>query len=1203
MTALIVGSCVLSPIANADRNFQIRKQLTAKGSIEAIGNTQMSCSTGDLGAASNVASSTGGYDAKNDGVAHAIGGLDGAAPTDDQDVDNNDADNAVGASDCTTSLASNLSGLPRYQNNHFFYMHFLDVDTAAVAANGAPVTNSTTADLALPSGATVKAAYLYWAAWMSSADATAKGRSRSTVLFKTPATAQYQVVSATTTDEVNITANGFQGAASSLCDGRTGDGLGTGVATKGTYPVYQSVADVTTLVAAAGNGTYKVGNIAGMDARDSEGTTASGYSEHTNCYAGWTLVVMYEDTANISQFRSLTLFDGLIEVGQNVTKTTTVSGFQTPNSGAYDTLAGFIVYEGDGRVPNDNTALANITQLNNDANPINNIWNSSNTRQTIGQTGTAATAFATRSPSDVNMFGFDIDTFNIPTPATNIGNGVTQFDISFTTSLDVYQPGAFFLVLPTETANLEIAKSVTPSNAAIGETVTFSVTVTNSGTTTATGVVMRDPKDDADSLTLSTPHTVLPSGLALTQVTTTQGTCAIKDTNGTVLHASSASLTGLTSNNENALVDCALGTIGPGGSVTIVMKATVGTAFLQGGKQRDYVNVASAQAQQGNPLEASGNTAAIKGEDVLLAGRVWEDTNHDRVLNDNETLRSGWIVNILDTRTGQVLATKTTDSDGRYSFTTNDISPGTYSLQFLSANGSTLSRAVSNNFNGSKPGDDTSSPGSIVSITLVDGNNIIEQNLPLDPSGIVYNSLTGNPVAGATVSMSGPPGFDPAIHLAVGQQNQVTGSDGFYRFDINQFAGAPAGIYTISVIPPAAFTFVSTNITPSGTLDVPSSVLIDPFLVVAGNTPNIAGITTYYLSFLFDGNDTNVVNNHIPLDPVSSANTPIIISKTTPKETVVKGDLVPYSITATNVDTTTYTNTAIVDTIPPGFKYVAGTATLDGARSEPTVNGRTLTWSPVNFALSQSHTIEMVLVVGTGVDLGKYVNSVQVNNALGTPISNVATATVLVVEDPIMDCSDIIGTVFADTNGNAYQDLGERGIPGVRVVTVNGLLITTDQYGRYHIACADIPKQDRGSNFILKLDERTLPTGYRLTSENPRVVRTTRGKLVKANFAAALMQVVRLQLDERAFVAGASELLPQWAEQGLKQVVNRLVAEGQLGLLRVVYWSKDNDTDLAERRVDWVIEQLESLWGSEDGRPPLTVEREIRSPEATGETP
>jgi hypothetical protein len=139
------------------------------------------------------------------------------------------------------------------------------------------------------------------------------------------------------------------------------------------------------------------------------------------------------------------------------------------------------------------------------------------------------------------------------------------------------------------------------------------------------------------------------------------------------------------------------------------------------------------------------------------------------------------------------------------------------------------------------------------------------------------------------------------------------------------------------------------------------------------------------------------------------------------------------------------------------------------------------------------------------------------NTVADARVSNVASATVRVVPDPTFECSDLIGKVFDDRNRNGYPDEGEPGLPGVRVASAKGWLVTTDAQGRYHIACAQVPDELKGSNFILKLDERTLPSGYRVTTENPRVVRLTQGKLAKLNFGAAIHRVVRLDVDGRAF--------------------------------------------------------------------------------------
>ncbi|MFL6588089.1 MAG: Ig-like domain-containing protein [Luteimonas sp.] len=92
--------------------------------------------------------------------------------------------------------------------------------------------------------------------------------------------------------------------------------------------------------------------------------------------------------------------------------------------------------------------------------------------------------------------------------------------------------------------------------------------------------------------------------------------------------------------------------------------------------------------------------------------------------------------------------------------------------------------------------------------------------------------------------------------------------------------------------------------------------------------------------------------------------------------------------------------------------------------------------------------------------------------------------------------------------GNVGID--ERGIPGVRIASVEGLLIETDQYGRYHLV--DVPggTAAHGRNFILKVDPATLPLGTTFTTANPLVRRVTAGLPVRFDFGVRL-PVVELQ--------------------------------------------------------------------------------------------
>lgn len=230
-------------------------------------------------------------------------------------------------------------------------------------------------------------------------------------------------------------------------------------------------------------------------------------------------------------------------------------------------------------------------------------------------------------------------------------------------------------------------------------------------------------------------------------------------------------------------------------------------------------------------------------------------------------------------------------------------------------------------------------------------------------------------------------------------------------------------------------------------------------------------------------------------------------------------------------------------------------------------------------------------IVGAGVSEGKYVNRAQAFNALsGDPVSGEATAAVRVVPDPTFDCTDIVGKVFDDANLNGRQDPGEPGIAGVRLVSARGLIVTTDEHGRYHLACAVVPDEDRGSNFILKLDDRSLPTGYRLTTENPLVQRTTRGKLIKFNFGATLHRVVSLSIAEDVFEPATADMRIQWAQR-----LDLLLAELRKGpsILRISYLADIEDPALVQQRIDELKRGVTERWEKLDCCQSLAIETEV----------
>jgi uncharacterized repeat protein (TIGR01451 family) len=334
---------------------------------------------------------------------------------------------------------------------------------------------------------------------------------------------------------------------------------------------------------------------------------------------------------------------------------------------------------------------------------------------------------------------------------------------------------------------------------------------------------------------------------------------------------------------------------------------------------------------------------------------------------------------------------------------------------------------------------------------------------------------------------------------------------------------------------------------------------------------------------------SQIYNNHIPLDPQLAG--AFSITKTTPSLNVTRGQLVPYTITIGTVIGASLQGVQIVDRIPAGFRYVPGSARLDGLPTEPTVTGGQLVWKGLSFGSSGHRTLMMFLSVGAGVGEGEFVNRAQVmDGATGKPLSGEATATVRVVPDQTFDCTDVFGKVFNDANRNGVQDDGEKGLPGVRVVTANGLAATTDQYGRFHITCAIVPNENRGSNFMLKLDDRTLPSGFRLSTDQVQVKRATRGKALKFDFGASIHRVVAIDLSDEAFEPGKTEIRVQWRPR-LELLLGEL--RKAPSVLRLSYVADTEDAALVEQRVQAVKRQLTEAWNAGKDGYVLTIEPEV----------
>jgi hypothetical protein len=149
-------------------------------------------------------------------------------------------------------------------------------------------------------------------------------------------------------------------------------------------------------------------------------------------------------------------------------------------------------------------------------------------------------------------------------------------------------------------------------------------------------------------------------------------------------------------------------------------------------------------------------------------------------------------------------------------------------------------------------------------------------------------------------------------------------------------------------------------------------------------------------------------------------------------------------------------------------------------------------------------------------------------------------------------------------------------------------LITADQYGRYHVTCAAVPNARIGSNFILKLDPRSLPGGYQITTENPRVVRLTRGKVTELNFGATLQKAIMLELTADAFEADGNAVKQEWQAK-LQELISSLQAKPSI--VRLHYTAVSIDDVRGEERLKALSEHIQQMWRKTGEDRALLIER------------
>ncbi len=517
---------------------------------------------------------------------------------------------------------------------------------------------------------------------------------------------------------------------------------------------------------------------------------------------------------------------------------------------------------------------------------------------------------------------------------------------------------------------------------------------------------------------------------------------------------------------------------------------------------------------------------------VALSGRVWLDgsfTSLGRSIYDPGIDKDflGWIVEVIDPSLpagANIVATVRTGADGRY--LVENLVPGrAYRVQFRDSESRAIfagpvngERRVRQACGSSETGGDTPTRQAALDVVMPPGTSpnqvtCSEQSLPIDPNGVVYDSISRVPVRGAIVTFRPEgmcTGYDPRRHIisyegyglydGAGNPRMTTGPDGFYKFLLS--ADAPAScLFRLEVAPPSGYQSPSTRILAAPTLQTPRGAGSIYFVQQQTIPPTGNQPTTHHFLVFTGTQHFEIFNNHIPLDP--NAAPTISISKVGDRQVGEIGDSVLYTINVSQWAGPPLSGLQVVDRLPAGFRYIRGTFQL-GTTVLPDPQGGegpVITFNLPNLTAGGTLQFTYRVRIGVGAAEGDGVNRAQARS--GPTTSNVAQYRIRVTGGVFTKDACVIGKIFVDCNNNHVQDKEELGIPGVRLYFEDGTFLISDIEGKYSY-CGLKPQ-----THVLKVDNATLPIGSRLTTTSNRnvgdagslFVDLKAGELHRADFA------------------------------------------------------------------------------------------------------
>ncbi len=228
------------------------------------------------------------------------------------------------------------------------------------------------------------------------------------------------------------------------------------------------------------------------------------------------------------------------------------------------------------------------------------------------------------------------------------------------------------------------------------------------------------------------------------------------------------------------------------------------------------------------------------------------------------------------------------------------------------------------------------------------------------------------------------------------------------------------------------------------------------------------------------------------------------ITKTAHSKIVKIADFVRYELLVENLTGPNAKKFFIIDKAAPGLQYEPGSLKVVGDDQWVLKSTYPLIIDQLELDKGQKLVITYLMRVTAGAGRGSLKNTAWADDVRKYVSSNKATAVVNRGLDPDFEATRIFGKVFEDTNENGIQDENEAGLAGVRLITTGGVIMETDSFGRYHLDDLDPGLNARGSQFLIRLDEASLPNNAWLSTPNPLIKRITPALPVQFNFGVVL---------------------------------------------------------------------------------------------------